>query len=584
MTLHSFTRSLLIVSLAKWTEQGGIGKTTIAAALVHDHEVRSSFEKIVWVSLGQDPNLRTLADSIHYQLTKQGLAEDIKDERDALDAIRDAAKDKKVLLVLDDVWNPSHEKPLNCIDPNGASRLLVTTRIRGLLKNSQEVSMGVLSEDEALAMLLKYAKVESLDEASVEYCRANEVVSLCGKLPLTIAIAGGMVASSSQGFTEDMVAMMKTDLGKEMRDESGMTVEERIIASSIKQIGSHGDSTTIEAIFRHFAVFPEDFPVPKPLFDVISPMLVPRSSSRAACTTKVSSCVAVLMNYNLLKGSLANGDGVYMHDIVRDYVISLASDQDLRVKQKQMVEILLQNRPPGGFEGAQHTSTGSLEGYVAKNIAHHMRGAMQEGEVPPYDWLAHRDLVVVTACAMAVGSDGMKAQINAAESSDPLLASRLTYALLSSQLTRVEDEADLVYKCVDLLEKASKRRGGYGRNEEESRRFHLFILRFAFIHDAGSDRNQKARADADRMMNPPQSFGARIGGCILGAIASPACLRCILSLAGPKNEAQETYASLRMRAGVEMWLSFDQMGIGGGERSRFPNPVRFGSVRWQSSL
>ena len=40
-------------------------------------------------------------------------------------SIRLAAKGHKVMLVLDDVWHASHERPLNCLDPdNGASRLL----------------------------------------------------------------------------------------------------------------------------------------------------------------------------------------------------------------------------------------------------------------------------------------------------------------------------------------------------------------------------------------------------------------------------------------------------------------------------
>ena len=62
----------------------------------------------------------------------------------------EAAKKRKCLLVLDDVWDARHERPLNCIDPETSSRLLVTTRIRGLLKNSAEVDLGVLTDEEAL--------------------------------------------------------------------------------------------------------------------------------------------------------------------------------------------------------------------------------------------------------------------------------------------------------------------------------------------------------------------------------------------------------------------------------------------------
>ena len=553
---------------------GGLGKTTTAASLVHDEEILSSFQAIVWVSVGQEPNLLTLADSIHHQLTKQGLPEEAKDERDALVALREAAKGKVVLLVLDDVWNPSHEKPLNCIDTATSSRLLVTTRIRGLMKNAQEISMGILSDDEALAMLLKYAKVEALEKSSTEYARAVEVVSLCGKLPLTIAIAGGMVASSSQGFTEDMVAMMKTDMGKEMRDESGITVEERIIASSIKMIGKHSDSATIESTFRHFAVFAEDLPVPKAVFDVISPMLVPRSSSRAASSTKVSSCIAVLMSQNLLKGSLAMRDGVFMHDIVRDYVIALLSEAQLRAKQAQMVEMLLLARPAEGFKDVLNTSPGNFDGYVARNLAHHMRGSLSEGETPSYEWLAHRDNVVVKSAALALGRDAMIAQIASAEASlDLLLAARLAWALVTSHMMKKDDEIDLAYKCVDLMENQSKRRGGYGRDEEASRRFHMAALHFAFKFDVGSERYFRAKAQGKRLTSPPQSLSARIGGCILGAIVSPGCLKCLVSCVGTKNKEKETFEFARFKGGLELWRGFDRLGLTGGDAGKWPSPT-----------
>ena len=40
-----------------------------------------------------------------------------------------------VVLVLDDLWEAKLETSLNCIDPDdSSSRVLVTTRIRGVLK------------------------------------------------------------------------------------------------------------------------------------------------------------------------------------------------------------------------------------------------------------------------------------------------------------------------------------------------------------------------------------------------------------------------------------------------------------------
>ena len=64
-------------------------------------EILSAFEKIVWVSVGQEPDIRELQDSIHHQLTKAHFGDDVTSEADATTTLRDAATGSKVLLVLD---------------------------------------------------------------------------------------------------------------------------------------------------------------------------------------------------------------------------------------------------------------------------------------------------------------------------------------------------------------------------------------------------------------------------------------------------------------------------------------------------
>ena len=53
----------------------------------------------------------------------------------------------------DDVWEKKYERPLNVIDPDTPSKVLCTTRIRGLVKGATEVDVGSLSEAEALDLL-----------------------------------------------------------------------------------------------------------------------------------------------------------------------------------------------------------------------------------------------------------------------------------------------------------------------------------------------------------------------------------------------------------------------------------------------
>ena len=189
---------------------GGVGKTTVACALVHDEEILSSFEKVVWVSVGLEPNIRELQDSIYEQVVGMAIPATATSPGLVLKALADGARRSKILLVLDDVWEARHEKSLNCIDNNTSSKLLITTRIRGILNNASEVALGVLPPDDALQLLLSSAGIAAIDEGSEERGRAVEVTEFCGRLPLTLAICGGMVNDVSSA--------------KKARDSSNATI------------------------------------------------------------------------------------------------------------------------------------------------------------------------------------------------------------------------------------------------------------------------------------------------------------------------------------------------------------------------
>ena len=82
---------------------GGVGKTTLAAAIVHDEEIRIAFEVMVWVSVGQEPNILQLQESMHEQLVKAKLPDNATTPALISAALRDASRGRTVLLVLDDV-------------------------------------------------------------------------------------------------------------------------------------------------------------------------------------------------------------------------------------------------------------------------------------------------------------------------------------------------------------------------------------------------------------------------------------------------------------------------------------------------
>ena len=77
-------------------------------------------------------------------------------------------------------WSKEHAKCFEVIDIATSSKLLVSTRIAGLLKNSSEVKLALMTNEEAIDLLAHGA---GLDFQEVPHAVA-EVVELCGRLPL----------------------------------------------------------------------------------------------------------------------------------------------------------------------------------------------------------------------------------------------------------------------------------------------------------------------------------------------------------------------------------------------------------------
>lgn len=144
------------------------------------HErTRKQFTQIVWIALGQQPNLEKLQELVYLQLTDQKFdAETTPTEKHVL--LKKAMAGMKLLLVLDDLWEVEHEQQLNFIDDTTESKVLISSRVRGVLQGVEIVDIGLPTEGEAIQMLLSVAGLPS--EASPP--EALEVVRFCDCLPL----------------------------------------------------------------------------------------------------------------------------------------------------------------------------------------------------------------------------------------------------------------------------------------------------------------------------------------------------------------------------------------------------------------
>jgi len=130
---------------------GGIGKSVLAAALATDDRVRRRFpDGVYWVTVGERPDVLALQLDLMSQL---GVRADARTRVDAAQALGAALADKRVLLVVDDVWSVDDAQDLRVTGPRG--RLLYTSRDQGVVDAAGATAhrVGVLSPAAARALV-----------------------------------------------------------------------------------------------------------------------------------------------------------------------------------------------------------------------------------------------------------------------------------------------------------------------------------------------------------------------------------------------------------------------------------------------
>ena len=60
---------------------------------------------------------------------------------------------------MQDLWDETHEAELNFVDPDSDSRVVISTRVRGLLKGAASIEVNVPSEQDAIRILMAAAEI-----------------------------------------------------------------------------------------------------------------------------------------------------------------------------------------------------------------------------------------------------------------------------------------------------------------------------------------------------------------------------------------------------------------------------------------
>jgi tetratricopeptide (TPR) repeat protein len=165
----------------------GAGKSALAASLAHDHEVRTYFpDGVLWVSLGREPKVDVLLGHWRFALGLPPAEMATLTLEEQARRIHAAISMRRLLLVIDDVWDL---KDANTFKLGGASCAhLLTTRNRDVAERFANIVIDVpeLSTTDGLVLLHKIAPraVEVKPEDS------RKLVHVVGGLPLALILVG----------------------------------------------------------------------------------------------------------------------------------------------------------------------------------------------------------------------------------------------------------------------------------------------------------------------------------------------------------------------------------------------------------
>lgn len=170
---------------------GGIGKSTLAMTLGRLEITPQIFpDGVLWVALGPNPTPRLLLDDWGRALGLDLLPE--PDEAACSRRLQEALYHRRVLLIIDDVWEVAHGKYF--IVPGPQCRTLITTRespvAYTLATRERTLSVAVLKPEAALALLRALAPetVATDQKTALRLCERLEY------LPLALTLAGRLLA------------------------------------------------------------------------------------------------------------------------------------------------------------------------------------------------------------------------------------------------------------------------------------------------------------------------------------------------------------------------------------------------------
>ncbi|KAK3429295.1 hypothetical protein EUGRSUZ_E00715, partial [Eucalyptus grandis] len=180
---------------------GGVGKTTLAKKVFNHDKLKNHFKGFAWACISQEYHTRDILERILVKLIpdpRERVAKMRNDE--LLETLYKTQKEKKCIVVLDDIWTKEVWDSLRAAFPvkDTRSKLLITTRNKEVAEYINAHcflhELQCLSLKESWVLLKKRAFPEMKEITEDMKKLGDELLKKCEGLPLAIIVLGGLLA------------------------------------------------------------------------------------------------------------------------------------------------------------------------------------------------------------------------------------------------------------------------------------------------------------------------------------------------------------------------------------------------------
>ncbi len=304
---------------------GGYGKTTLAKALAHDPDIQDAYyDGVLWAELGEQGGGRLLEAIGDLVRLLTDAARDMATIDGARTALAEALGDRRILLVVDDVWRRPHLAPF--LEGGRHTTRLVTTRFDAVLPDgAAREPVDAMQIDEALALIgqgLPDGQDRALGEMAADLGEWPQLLKLANGF-LRKRVGKGMavdraIADLAHRFaTRGLVALDRSGV-RDYADRHESVA--KVIGTSLELLEELREDGGARDRFAELGICPEDVDVP---IGIVARLW---ADTGGLDRFETDDLLDALWDLSLLLSLDRQRDTLRLHDTTRHYLRHCAGD------------------------------------------------------------------------------------------------------------------------------------------------------------------------------------------------------------------------------------------------------------------